>query len=38
MNCVVVTYVQFTVVVLNVELCNCDICTGNSWFVVRGIV
>ena len=30
-NCVIVTYVQVTVGVQNVELCNCDICTGYSW-------
>jgi len=28
-----VTYVQVTVGVMNVELCNYDICTGYSWCV-----
>ena len=27
-NCVIVTFVQVTFGELNVELCNCDICTG----------
>jgi len=35
---VIVTYVQVTVGVLNVKLCNCDICTGYSWSAERGIV
>ena len=30
-NCVIVTYVQVTFGVLNVELCNCNICTGYSF-------
>jgi len=33
---VIVTYVK--VGVLNVELCNCDICTGYSWCAECGIV
>ena len=32
------TYVQVRVGVLNVELCNCDICTGYSWCAECGIV
>jgi len=37
-NCVIVTYVRVTVGVLNVELCNCELCTGYSWCAERGIV
>ena len=37
-NCVIATYVQVTVGVLNVELCNCDISTGYGWCVECVIV
>jgi len=33
-----VTYVQVTVGVWNLELCNCDICIGYSWCGECGIV